>query len=103
MSKLEKRTARRVAFEDSFETTVVAIDGSWSIRGRLYDVSDTGARVRLSGELIERLRHEEFILMITPDGRVSRRAKMVWERKQDVGVHFVSPPGKTSRQGRSCR
>lgn len=101
MSKPEKRTAKRVEFEDSIATTVVAIDGAWSITGRLFDVSDSGAKVRLSGEIIERMRHEEFFLMITPDGKVSRRAKMVWERKQYVGVHFLSP--LKADQGRSCR
>lgn len=102
MSKPEKRTAKRVAFEDSFDTKVVALDGTWSIAGRLYDVSDSGARVRLSGEIIERLRHEEFFLMITRDGRVSRRARMAWERKQYVGVRFVSLDSKT-HQGQSCQ
>ncbi len=97
MSTQEKRRKKRVAFDDWYDATLVAIDGTWSHNAKLHDISDSGAKLRINSEVAERACKEEFFLMITPDGKVSRRAKMVWKDGSDIGMHFVTAPRSPSR------
>ncbi|UPK36803.1 PilZ domain-containing protein [Bradyrhizobium sp. 186] len=85
-------------FDSRYDTTVVAIDGTWSLTAQLHDISDSGARVQLLAKVAERVRNEEFFLMITPDGKVSRRAKMAWEDGNYIGIHFVTSAGSAARR-----
>lgn len=87
--KKDGRAARRVNFDHGFEIAAVAIDGTWSVRGRLSDISETGAKFRALSPLTDRMRTEEFFVFLTPDKKVNRRSQLVWERKGQVGLKFV--------------
>lgn len=89
MDKRNKRTTKRVVIEHEHEVNAVAIDGTWSVAGRLKDVSEGGAKLFVFDNINERMRNEEFFLTLTADGKVSRRAKLLWELKQWIGVRFV--------------
>lgn len=88
-----KRAASRVQFEQGLEVTVFAIDGTWSVKGRLSDISKTGAKFRALTEVNKRIQSEEFFLALTPDKKVHRRAKFVWERKGHIGLKFIARSG----------
>ena len=88
MSKSEKRTRKRVSFERG--VALLAVDGTWSATARLLDISDTGAKLNVFGLTSPRMKAEEFFLLITTDGRVRKRAKMVWETKKAIGVQFIA-------------
>jgi len=95
MSMQEKRRRKRVAFDNRYNTTLVAIDGTWSLNAQLQDISDSGAKLHIDAESV---RNEEFFLMITPDGKVSRRAKMVWRDGSNIGIRFMAAPRSPSRE-----
>jgi hypothetical protein len=90
MTKRDKRTNKRVAFDQRIACTAVAVDGTWSIQGRIDDVSETGAKFSTPGKVDERIRREEFFLVLTSDGKVNRRCKIVWENSQSFGIRFVT-------------
>ncbi|WP_158237595.1 PilZ domain-containing protein [Bradyrhizobium forestalis] len=96
MSMQEKRRRKRVAFKNWYDTTLVALDGTWSINAKLHDISDSGAKLHVDGEVTAHLCKEEFFLMITPDAKVSRRAEMVWRNGCHVGIRFVTAPRSPS-------
>lgn len=98
MSMQEKRRRKRVAFGNWYDTTLIAIDGTWSLAAKLHDISDSGAKLEISGEIEERACNEEFFLVLTPDAKVSRRAKMVWRDGSNIGIHFVTAPRSPSRK-----
>lgn len=87
--KNDKRHTKRVSFEEGFEISAVAIDGTWSVRGRIGDVSDTGAKFRALSPLSERMRTEEFFVFLTPNQKVHRRSILVWEDRGLLGIKFV--------------
>ncbi len=87
MATGNRRLPKRVAFDHGI--SAVSIDGTWCVTGILIDISNSGAKLRLFGNISERLKTEEFFLLITPDGRVKRRARMVWEKNRAVGVKFL--------------
>jgi len=82
-----RRVPKRVGFEHGI--SAVSIDGTWCVTGMLIDISKSGAKLRIFGNISERLRSEEFFLLITPDGRVKRRARMIWEKNRAIGVQFL--------------
>ncbi len=88
----EKRIAKRANFDPPFGDVAVAVaaDGTWSVKGRLEDISATGGKFRILSEFNARMRSEEFFLVITPDGRVKRRSKLVWEKAPWIGIKFVA-------------
>lgn len=85
-----KRAGKRVSFDRQFNSVAMAADGTWSIQSRVEDISATGARLYVLGQINPRMKAEEFFLLMTPDGKVKRRSKYVWEKKGRVGVQFVS-------------
>ncbi|MCW5701325.1 MAG: PilZ domain-containing protein [Bradyrhizobium sp.] len=86
-SSSNRRLPKRVGFEHGI--SALSIDGTWSVNGALMDISKSGAKLRIFGDISERLRSEEFFLLITRDGRVRRRARMVWEKNRAIGVQFL--------------
>ena len=60
----------------------------------VVDISDTGARIDISGseELPTR-----FILMLNGSGKARRLCRAVWRSAQQVGVHFEAPEQFHSR------
>jgi hypothetical protein len=83
-----RRIAKRVGFDH--EAIVMLVDRTWSCKARLSDISQSGAKLRIYGESHERMKSEEFFLVITPDAKVRRRAKVIWEAKSNVGVRFIT-------------
>jgi hypothetical protein len=78
--------AKRVGFEDPLEVRVMAIDGTWCIDGQLIDVSETGARIRLTSSPAK---DREFFLLLTKFGDpVFRRCTRKWVNGTLVGVSF---------------
>ena len=91
MATRDKRSDKRVNLDHKIDCTVVAVDGTWSIRGRLDDISETGAKFSATGKTDQRIRRDEFFLVLTSDGKVSRRCKIVWENNRSFGLRFESP------------
>ncbi|MEY2503226.1 MAG: hypothetical protein QOI07_3563 [Verrucomicrobiota bacterium] len=78
--------AKRVGFEKPLEVRVMAIDGTWCIDGQLIDVSETGARIRLTSSAAK---DREFFLLLTKFGDpVFRRCKRRWVNGTLMGVSF---------------
>ena len=90
MARRDKRSDKRVSLDHKIDCTAVAIDGTWSIRGRLDDISEAGAKFSAFGMTDERIRRDEFFLVLTSDGKVSRRCTIVWENSRSFGLRFVS-------------
>ena len=90
MAKRDKRIKRRVAFDHQIDSAVVAVDGTWSVKGRVNDISETGAKFTAIGRVDDRIRRDEFFLVLSGDGKVNRRCKIVWDDKSAFGLQFVS-------------
>ena len=90
MAHHDQRSKKWVAFDHGFDSAAVAIDGTWSIKGRLNDISETGAKFSAIDKVHDRIRQDEFFLVLTNDGRVNRRCKIVWENSGCFGLQFVS-------------
>ncbi len=62
-----------------------------SIECVVADVSETGAKILVQPgvELAE-----QFDLYFTRDGKVSFKSKVVWRKKDEVGLEFVGRPNK---------
>ena len=89
MAKTDKRSNKRVALDHKIACTAIGVDGTWSIQGRLDDISDTGAKFNLLGKIDDRIRRDEFFLVLTGDGKVNRRCKIVWENSRSLGIRFL--------------
>jgi hypothetical protein len=85
---LNNRVAKRVGLDHTIDAVAMAVDGTWSVKGRLEDISATGARFHFFDRVNDRMRSEEFFLFMTPDGKVRRRSKLIWERKGRIGIKF---------------
>jgi hypothetical protein len=90
-STTDNRTAKRVVFDRAFDSTVMAIDGTWSLTGRLEDISASGAKLHVFGKVNPRMKTDEFFLVMTSNGKVTRRSKLIWENSGHIGVAFVNP------------
>jgi hypothetical protein len=90
VAKRDKRSKKRVALDHQIESTAIAIDGTWSIKGRVDDISETGAKLSTIGKVDDRIRRDEFFLVLTNDGKVNRRCKIAWENDGAFGLQFVS-------------
>ena len=87
---VSKRTAKRVGFDQALESVAISADGTWTIKGRVEDISATGAKFYAFGEINARMRSEEFFLVMTPDGKVKRRSKLIWEKNNRIGIGFIA-------------
>ena len=85
-----KRAAKRVGFDRSIDAVAIAADGTWSVKGQLEDISATGAKFHVFNPINARMRSEEFFLVMTPDGKVKRRSKLIWEKKGRIGIGFAT-------------
>jgi hypothetical protein len=57
----------------------------------MVDISGTGARLKINAS---QALPDEFILLLSHDGRLHRRCTVAWRSAMTVGVRFL-----TSRQG----
>lgn len=85
-----KRVSRRVVFGHDFGSLMIGVDGTWRVRCRVEDISQTGARVRVFSPIHRKIRDEEFFLVMTADGKVKRRSKLIWTKNASVGLAFVA-------------
>jgi PilZ domain-containing protein len=81
-----RKDAKRVAFENPLDVRVMATDGTWCRDCQLIDVSETGARIRLTGSAVN---DTEFFLLLTKSGDpVFRMCMRRWVDGTLVGVSF---------------
>jgi hypothetical protein len=66
---------------------IVGANGSTASFCTMLDVSASGARLRLN-DIIEV--PEQFTLLLSRNGQVRRRCKLVWQRGDEVGVLFAA-------------
>jgi hypothetical protein len=103
-----RKGAKRVEFENPLDVRVMAIDGTWCIDGQLIDVSETGARIRLTSAAA---RDTEFFLLLTKFGDpVFRHCKRRWIngtlmgvsfRREFIGAKPLAQPGREAESGAS--
>lgn len=93
---MENRKANRVVFERGFAANMMAIDGTWRRPCMMEDVSDTGARLSIDGD-IESLAMKEFFLVLSTVGKAYRRCQLAWVNGNQIGVHFLKPGEKKKK------
>ncbi len=101
---MERRQSERVIFEHGLNAHMMGIDGTWRRACVVEDVSETGARLTITGS-IEGLHLKEFFLLLSSTGLAYRRCALAWVNGAQVGVSFLkqtekkkkSHPGQHSR------
>jgi len=79
----ENRTSRGHSINHG--ARIVAADRK-EVRSRVIDISGTSARLEVSQP--EAL-PDEFILLLSHDGKLKRSCSVVWRRNKAVGVRFI--------------
>ena len=85
---MEQRKAHRVVFERGFAANMMAIDGTWQRPCTMQGVSETGAKLTVSGS-IEGLPLKEFFLVVSTVGKAFRCCQLAWVNGDQVGVIFI--------------
>jgi hypothetical protein len=83
------RKKERVDFERGIPVFLMGIDGTWRRECTMFDVSQTGARLRVEGS-IEGLDLKEFFLLLSSTGLAFRRCQMVRVTGDQIGVQFLA-------------
>src|SRR3981081_1381233 len=83
------RKSERVDFERGIDVYIMGIDGTWRRDCMMFDVSQTGARLRIEGSF-EGLDLKEFFLLLSSTGRAYRRCRMVRVAGDQIGVEFLA-------------
>jgi len=83
-----RRNASRVNFATGIDVHVVAIDGTWSRKCTMLDVSETGARLAL-GASVAGLSLKEFFLLLSSTGAAFRRCELAWVNGEQIGINFL--------------
>jgi PilZ domain len=96
---MQKTRDPRVRFDMGYPARIVAIDGTWFRDCYMEDVSQTGAKVTVTGTL-EGLNLSEFFLALSPTGNAYRKCQMVWLKGETIGVRFASAKPTTSSRPR---
>lgn len=89
---MEKRSNPRVEFSRGIETSIVAIDGTWSRICKMHDVSEEGAKLAIEGSL-DGLQVKEFFLVLSKTGASYRRCELAWVNGDHIGVRFLGRKG----------
>jgi PilZ domain len=84
------RKSERVDFERGIPVYIMGIDGTWRRDCLMFDVSQTGARLSVSGSL-DGLDLKEFFLLLSSTGLAYRRCRMVRVAGDQIGVEFLKP------------
>ncbi len=90
------RKSDRVRFEMGYPARIVAIDGTWFRDCHIEDISQTGAKVSLTGT-VEGLNLAEFFLALSRTGASHRRCRMIWLKGDLMGVTFTLADRKDKR------
>jgi PilZ domain len=93
----ERRDGLRVTFERGFNAHMMGIDGTWRRECRLEDISETGAKLTVSGH-VEGLHLSEFFLLLSSTGLAYRRCELSWVNGDQIGVNFLKSSRKKRRK-----
>ena len=86
MATERRKETKRVGFENPLDVRVMAIDGTWCTDCQLIEVSETEARIRLTGSAMN---DTEFFLLLTKFGDpVFRMCIRRWVDGMLIGVSF---------------
>ncbi|WP_349519315.1 PilZ domain-containing protein [Bradyrhizobium canariense] len=85
----DKRKTRRVQFEHEHRATLLGADGTWWRDCVFIDVSETGARLRITGPT-DVLQSRRFFLLLSTTGLAFRRCELVRLNGQEVALRFVT-------------
>ena len=83
------RKSERVDFERGIHVYIMGIDGTWRRDCTMFDVSQTGARLRIEGSF-EGLDLKEFFLLLSSTGLAFRRCKLVRIAGDQIGIQFLA-------------
>jgi hypothetical protein len=92
----ERRRAERVAFEHGLNAHIMGIDGTWRRSCTVDDVSETGARLTITGS-VEGLNLKEFFLLLSSTGLAYRRCELAWVNGDQLGVYFLKHNDRKKR------
>ena len=92
----ERRKGERVAFERGITAHMMGIDGTWRRDCVMEDVSETGARLTVVGN-VEGLNLKEFFLLLSSTGLAYRRCELAWVNGEQVGATFLKQGDKKKR------
>jgi hypothetical protein len=98
MAAEQRRKGDRVAFERGINAHMMGIDGTWRRDCIMEDVSETGARLTVVGN-IEGLNLKEFFLLLSSTGLAYRRCELAWVNGDQVGATFLKQ-GDNKKKGR---
>jgi hypothetical protein len=85
---LEKRQSPRHRVD--FPAWIDLGDGAQARTCRLWDVSDAGARITVDQPNDV---PAEFSLIISLDGTLRRRCRVIWRSDEQIGACYVTTPG----------
>lgn len=91
MIKTTKRTEQRKNIRRFVQqgARLINLDGSVLAPCLMVDISEAGARLKVE-EAIPL--PQEFILLLSHDGRLHRMCSIIWRTRNIVGVKFLSSP-----------
>ena len=95
----ERRKGERVAFERGINAHMMGIDGTWRRDCIMEDVSETGARLTVVGN-VEGLNLKEFFLLLSSTGLAYRRCELAWVNGDQVGATFLKQGVDNKKKGR---
>jgi hypothetical protein len=94
----ERRTMTRVQFGRGYTAKIMSIDGTWQRDCKIGDVSDTGAKLKVQGSILD-IDMGEFFLVLTANGNAHRRCERIWLNGDEIGVRFLKDaPGRPPRR-----
>jgi hypothetical protein len=96
MDNTNRRVAERIAFSQGTEVRLMAIDGTWRRDCVMEDVSETGARQKMTNS-ISGLNLKEFFLVLSETGVAFRRCELAWVDGDHIGAHFLVKRGARKR------
>src|SRR3981081_2023819 len=93
------RKSERVDFERGIDVYIMGIDGTWRRDCMMFDVSQTGARLRIEGTF-EGLDLKEFFLLLSSTGLAFRRCKLVRIAGDEIGIQFLARDNATKKSAK---
>jgi hypothetical protein len=95
----ERRKGERVTFERGIAAQMMGIDGTWRRECTMEDISETGAKLTISGS-VEGLHLKEFFLLLSSTGLAYRRCELSWVNGDQIGVNFLKQGDKKRKPAR---
>jgi hypothetical protein len=95
----DQRQTPRICFNHQPAAWMMAIDGTWRRSCTIEDVSESGARLRVTGSL-PGLHLKQFFLLLSSTGLAYRRCELVWVNGGRIGVWFPKS-GKSPSERRA--